>query len=112
MNKIIRNLIIQPLILTLLLASCERTDSNFCHQMGRESGYLSFQTIEELSSDSIHLWLTVSDTVLWFEPIFYRIDDQETFNNLVNCNCESVNINFQDYTLLRDIFLNSLVLIE
>lgn len=101
-----RNLIIQLLLLALLLSSCERKDSNFCHQMGRDSGYLPIQTIGEISNDSIDFWLNVTDTVLYYESVFYQIDDQETFNKLVNCNRDDIEINFQENTLLIGYFFS------
>ncbi len=73
--------------------------------MGRDSGYLPIQTIGEISNDSIDFWLTVTDTVSFYESVFYRIDDQETFNKLVNFNYDDVNFNFQEYTLLMGYFL-------
>ena len=99
-----RNLTILLLLFALLFASCERQDSNYCHQMGRDSGYLPIQTVSEISNDSIDLWLTIIDTVLYYESIFYRIDDQVTFDYLVNCNCDDIKINFQEYTLLIGYF--------
>jgi hypothetical protein len=99
-----RILIILLFPFALLLTSCERTDSNFCHQMGRESGNLYLQSMGEMSDDSVKIWLSPADTVLYFEPVFYRIDDQETFDKLVNCNYDALQINFQDYTLLMGYF--------
>ena len=97
-------MIINIILILLLLPSCEREDSNFCHQMGRESGNLPMKTIGEISNDSIDFWLTVTDTVLYYEPIFYQIDDHETFERLVNCNSDEVDFNFQEYTLLIGYF--------
>lgn len=102
-----RNQIIYLLLLIIFLPSCERNDNNFCHQMGRDSGTLPMQTIEEISNDSIDFWLTVSDTVLYYEPIFYQIDDHETFKKLVNCNYDQVDLNFKEYTLLIGYFFDN-----
>ncbi len=93
-------IVINLILLVLLLPSCERKDSNFCHQMGRDSGDLPFQTIGEISNDSIDFWLTITDTVLYHEPVFFQIDNQNDFNNLVKSNREDVEFNFQEYTLL------------
>jgi len=101
------NLIIQLFIIALLLSSCEHEDSNFCHQMGRDTGDLPFQTIREISNDSIDIWLTITDTVLIYEPVFFRIDNQDDFNNLVNSNRENVEFNFLEYTLLMGYFFQS-----
>jgi hypothetical protein len=98
------NLVIDVFLLVLLLLSCERQDDNYCHQMGRDSGYLRSQIVSEISNDSIDIWLTVTDTVLYFESVFYRIDDQVTFDKLVNCNRDDIKINFQEYTLLIGYF--------
>ena len=100
-------MVINLILLVLLLPSCERKDNNFCHQMGRDSGDLPFQTIGEISNDSIDLWLTITDTVLYYEPIFYRIDNQDDFNNLVKSNLDEVEFNFLDYTLLMGYFFKS-----
>lgn len=74
--------------------------------MGRDSGNLPFQTIGEISNDSIDFWLTVTDTVLYFEPILYQIDDHETYNSLVNCNYDEIDFNFKEYTLLIGYFFD------
>lgn len=100
-------IVINFILLVILLPSCERKDNNFCHQMGRDSGDLPFHTIGEISNDSIDLWLTITDTVLDYEPIFVRIDNQDDFNNLVNSNLDDVHFNFHDYTLLIGYFFKS-----
>ena len=95
------------LILTLIIInSCERDIGNFCYQMGRESGYLPIQQIgEKLVKDTVDCWLKVTDSSsLWFRPSFYQIDDQQTFEKLVNCNCATPEFNFRDYTLLMGYF--------
>ena len=97
-------IVINLILLVLLFPSCERKDNNFCHQMGRDSGYLPVQTVSEISNDSIDIWLTVTDTVLYYESVFYQIDDQVTFDKLVNCNFDDIKINFQEYTLLIGYF--------
>jgi hypothetical protein len=97
-------MIINFILILLLLPSCERKDNNFCHQMGRDSGYLPIQTIGEISNDSIDIWLKVTDTVMYYESVFYRIDDQETFDKLVESNFDDIKINFQEYTILIGYF--------
>jgi hypothetical protein len=100
-----QNLVIDIFLLVLLLSSCERQDDNYCHQMGRDSGYLPIQTISEISHDSVDIWLTVDDTVFyWGKSVFLQIDEQETFDKLVNCNRDDVEINFKNYTLLIGYF--------
>ena len=99
-----RRMIINLVLLVLLLPSCERKENNFCHQMGRDSGYLPIQTIGEISNDSIDIWLKVTDTVMYYESVFYRIDDQETFDKLVESNFDDIKINFQEYTILIGYF--------
>ncbi|MGC9341163.1 MAG: hypothetical protein ACP5E3_00530, partial [Bacteroidales bacterium] len=74
--------------------------------MGRESGPIPIITINEISEDSINIWLDVKDTVLWFEPVFYQIDNSETFNQLVRSNKENLEFNFEDYTLLIGYFFD------
>jgi len=99
-------MVINLILLIVVLPSCERKDSNYCHQMGRDSGLLPMQTIGDISNDSIDFWLTVTDTVLYFEPIMYQIDDYETFKRLVNCNIDEVDFNFKEYTLLIGYFFD------
>lgn len=102
-----QNLFIDVFLLVLLLSSFERQDDNYCHQMGRDSGPLPMQTIEEISNESIDFRLIVSDTVLYYEPIFYQIDDHETFKRLVNCNYHEIDFNFKEYTLLIGYFFDN-----
>jgi hypothetical protein len=79
--------------------------------MGRWSGYLPIQQIgEKLPKDTIDCWLKVTDTVRWVNPVFYQIDDQQNFEELVECNCEIPEFNFRDYTLLMGYF--SLLIIQ
>jgi hypothetical protein len=103
----LRKVAILNFIFVLLFPSCEREDSNFCHQMGRDSGDLPVQSIGEISNDSINLWLTITDTVFHYNPIFYRIDNQDDFNDLVKSNLDDVEFNFHDYTLLMGYFFKS-----
>ena len=102
-----RFLTITIVLIILLIQACERIDSNLCHQMGRESQRLTVNTIGEISNDSIEIWLDATDTVLFYEPVFLRIDDQATFDNLVNCNYDDIQLNFKDYTLLIGYFFDS-----
>ena len=84
-----------------MATSCEREIGNYCRDMGRWSGYLPIQQIgEKLPMDTVDCWLKITDTVGLGSPIFYQIDDQQSFNQLVECNCDITNFNFQDYTLL------------
>jgi hypothetical protein len=94
-------LIVFIIFFCLVATSCEREIGNYCHEMGRWSGNIPIQQIgEKLTNDTVDCWLVVIDTSPYWEPTFYQIDDQQTFEDLVNCNCEIPNFNFKDYTLL------------
>lgn len=94
-----------PLLSALLiLPSCGEEWINYCVKMDRQEGPVPFKSITEVSNDSIEIWLQVSDTALYFEPILYRIDNQTEFDSLVQCNCDELLINFEDYTLLIGYF--------
>ncbi|MDX2415061.1 MAG: hypothetical protein QNK33_07710 [Bacteroidales bacterium] len=95
-----RILVFQVLISIVLLHSCERESIDYCEEMGRQEGPIPYESLSEIVKDSIDCWLSVKDTVLYYEPILYRIDDQETFDSLVLCDSNYVEINFANYTLL------------
>ncbi len=91
------------LLICLLVSACERDNGNFCQQLGYDSsGYIEFSTINDIANDSLEIWLSATDTVFWWkrEQIFYVINDQKTFEKLVRTNRDSVNFNFNDFTLL------------
>ncbi len=88
----------------LILPTCREEWINYCVEMDRQEGPVPYKSIAEISNDSIDIWLQVMDTALYFEPILYRIDDQIDFDSLVQCNCDDVMINFEDYTLLIGYF--------
>jgi len=99
-----RLFIILLLATLLIIPSCGEEGINYCVEMDRQEGPIPFISIEEISNDSIEIWLQVVDTALYFEPILFRIDDQITFDTLVQSNCDQVMINFEDYTLLIGYF--------
>jgi hypothetical protein len=88
----------------LIIPSCGEEWINYCVEMDRQEGPVPYESIEEISNDSLEIWLQVIDTALYFEPVLYRIDDQIAFDTLVQCNCDDVMINFDDYTLLIGYF--------
>jgi len=105
-NDIVLNRLFVILLLFALhvIPSCGDEGVNYCVEMDRQEGPVPFESFAEITNDSVDCWLQVHDTLLYFEPLLYRIDDQITFDSLVLCNCDEVNINFEEYTLLIGYF--------
>jgi hypothetical protein len=88
------------ILYSIVISYCERETENFwtCNSEGYKS--IPIQQIgEKLVKDTIDCWLKRYDTSFIYSAN-YRIDDQQLFERLVDCNCEVPRFNFRDYTLL------------
>jgi len=91
------------LIISIIFVSYERYNGNLCKQFGYKSdGYISSSTISELIDDSIELWLSVTDTVMWYKngQVVHVVNDPVTFNKRVRTTNDDFEFNFKEYTLL------------
>lgn len=93
----------------ILFNSCEeeRKLINYCEDMGRTTGTVSFSTFEDISEDSIICKLRNIEYSDWNHPVLYIINDQDALDTLIQCSSYNFNFNFEEYTLLIGYFFTS-----